>query len=640
MSIRRSRPLTSLLLCCLISISALLRPLPAQARADNPLQQATLATVQIMIGDLTTEEIISSGSGSLIDQRGFVLTNYHVIEASLLLFEGVVGVLIATSARADEFAIFKGRVVATDVNEDLAVVRIESTLAGETIDNITFPTMPLGDSDQLTTGDEVYVTGYPDNALGNRITTKGIFSGFVKDEGLTWIASDADISSGNSGGSLVNAQGELVAIPTIVMSGQLIGELLSYSRPINVALPLLAEAMNGGDETSDFEVLCEDDFTSNKRGWSLGYATDELAERENLMAKGVLRSIFTFKTDAFGWLTIPDCTAQDFVLFVDVQMLQGEDTNSGVVLLLRVGEERTQAQYYRVLYYLDNTYEVDRYRADEWETIKARTYSPLIKLRSGESNRFAVEIFGSQLTVYANGEAITTVEDGALNGAGEIGLGVVGTADNRVDVAFDNLVVASTQTNVIFADEFDDNHHDWHLGRISTATVNCEDQIVNGRLEHQIFVKKDNQSCYSSAPALAAKDFWLTVDATLVAAIKPGSWLGIAFRADEVSAAEYMLRVSDNNYYTFERYSNDEWHTLQTWTASTAIDLTAGVTNTIQLWVRGPYFTLTINDVELTTIEDKTLSAAGPVTLVVGGEAGVESRFAFDNLRVRQEPPQ
>ena len=530
--------------------------------------------------------------------------------------------------------------VATNAAEDLAVVRIEATLQGESIADITFPTVPLGDSDQLTTGDEVYVTGYPDNALGNRITTKGIFSGFVKDEGLTWVASDADISSGNSGGSLINAQGELVAIPTKVVPGQVTGELLSYSRPINVALPLIEEAMNGGDTETAWNVLCEDDFTTNKRGWNLGYVDSDLVEREDLISKGVLRSIVHFKDDAFGWLTVPDCTAQDFALFVDVQMLQGEDKDSGVVLLLRVSGENEQSQYYRVLYYLDNTYEVDRRLADEWETIKTRTRSRLIKLRSGEPNRFAVGLFGSQLIVYANGEELTTVEDEGLSGEGEIGLGVVGAAGDTVDVTFDNLVVAEVPTGIIFADEFVDNRNDWKLGRLSTAFVNCEDEIVNGRLEHQIIVKTGNQSCYSSAPSLAAQDFWLSVEATLLEATKTGSWLSIAFRYDEESEEEYTLRISDDNYYTLERYSDGEWHTLQAWTASAALDLTEGVVNTVQLWVRGPYVTLSINDVELTTIEDETLTAAGKITLAVGGEAGVKSRFAFDNLIVRQEPPQ
>jgi len=232
------------------------------------------------------------------------------------------------------------------------------------------------------------------------------------------------------------------------------------------------------------------------------------------------------------------------------------------------------------------------------------------------------------------------VLDDTLFATGEIGLGLIGNAEQQIEVAFDNFRVEShIPPGVIFYDFFVDNHNAWELGRLNDADVDCEDKIVNGRLEHRITLKTDPNSCLSHTPTLVAQDFWLTVDATWLDSIDKGSWLSILFRYDDKSGHQYDLRIDDQGNYILERYYNEAWQTLQDWTQSAAINLGKGQTNTIQLWVRGPYITLTINDVELITVEDDQLPGAGQIMPGVGGDTGVSTLVAYDNLIVRQTPP-
>ena len=141
------------------------------------------------------------GSGVIVNENGFILTNNHVVKG------------------ADEIKVilydkreFKGKVVGTDPRTDLSVVKIEAK---------NLPTLTLGDSSTLKTGDVVLAIGNPFGL--NQTITMGIVSAVGRSNiGLAdfedFIQTDAAINPGNSGGALVNGRGELVGINTAIFS--------------------------------------------------------------------------------------------------------------------------------------------------------------------------------------------------------------------------------------------------------------------------------------------------------------------------------------------------------------------------------------------------------------------------------------
>ena len=149
---------------------------------------------------------VGFGSGVIISKDGYIVTNNHVI------------------AGADEISVtlndnrqFKGRIIGTDEETDLALIKIEGD---------DFPTIPVGDSDALKVGEWVLAVGNPFNLTST--VTAGIVSAKARSLGMSqqtgkqsiesYIQTDAAINQGNSGGALVNAQGELIGINAALFS--------------------------------------------------------------------------------------------------------------------------------------------------------------------------------------------------------------------------------------------------------------------------------------------------------------------------------------------------------------------------------------------------------------------------------------
>ncbi len=146
---------------------------------------------------------IVSGSGVVIDPRGYILSNYHVVEQA--------ETLLVTYGGERLPAIY----VNGDAKTDLALLKL--------VRRKDYDTMPWGDSDALRLGESVMAIGSPLGALTNSITT-GVISGLgravpMEDNSLTGglIQTDAAINRGNSGGALINMRGELVGIVTLTL---------------------------------------------------------------------------------------------------------------------------------------------------------------------------------------------------------------------------------------------------------------------------------------------------------------------------------------------------------------------------------------------------------------------------------------
>ena len=167
------------------------------------------------------------GSGIIVDPRGFVLTNHHVIE------------------RADEIELtlsdgrtFAGMVIGRDPKTDLAVIKVDT--------DQELPAATLGDSDAVRVGHWAVAIGNP-FGLGHSLTV-GVISGVGRGElGLSsfedYIQTDAAINPGNSGGPLLNIRGEVIGINTAINP---VGRGIGFAIPINMAKEVMQQLVENG----------------------------------------------------------------------------------------------------------------------------------------------------------------------------------------------------------------------------------------------------------------------------------------------------------------------------------------------------------------------------------------------------------
>lgn len=170
------------------------------------------------------------GSGVIVSADGTILTNHHVIEG-------------ATRIRIEmtDKRTFDAKVVGSDPASDLAVLKIEAQ---------NLPYLNLGNSDQVRVGDIVLAIGNP---LGiGQTVTQGIISAKGRRTGLSdgsfedFLQTDAPINRGNSGGALINLNGELIGINSQILSttGGSIG--IGFSIPSNMAKPVMDQILKEG----------------------------------------------------------------------------------------------------------------------------------------------------------------------------------------------------------------------------------------------------------------------------------------------------------------------------------------------------------------------------------------------------------
>lgn len=169
----------------------------------------------------------SLGSGVIIDKKGYILTNFHVIK-------GADEITVRLASKKE----FKGKVVGTDIKTDLAVIRIEPD--GD------LTVAPLGNSDALKVGQFAIAIGNP-FGLDQTVTVGVISATGRADVGIAtyenFIQTDASINPGNSGGPLLSLNGEVIGINTaIVAAAQGIG----FAIPINMVKRISSQLIERG----------------------------------------------------------------------------------------------------------------------------------------------------------------------------------------------------------------------------------------------------------------------------------------------------------------------------------------------------------------------------------------------------------
>ncbi|HJQ79473.1 MAG TPA: trypsin-like peptidase domain-containing protein [Lacipirellulaceae bacterium] len=190
-------------------------------------QKTVASSVESVSGADTTRQVNGMGTGTIIDERGYILTNYHVV----------------SDVRRIEITLDDGRgytadLVAYEAATDLAVIKIPAPKP--------LPVIRFGTSSDLMEGESVIALG---NAFGYEQTvTRGIISALGRDVQVSdtqsyddLIQTDASINPGNSGGPLLNIDGEMIGVNVAVRAG---AQGIGFAIPIDQALQTAAKLLN------------------------------------------------------------------------------------------------------------------------------------------------------------------------------------------------------------------------------------------------------------------------------------------------------------------------------------------------------------------------------------------------------------
>lgn len=210
---------------------------PAEVYAQNV---DCVVAVHSLVYSSTGAQGTSSGSGFIISEDGYVVTNYHVVESS----SGVTVIMHNGDS-------YEAKVVGYDAPNDVAVLKVNAT---------GLPAVILGSSEDLAVGDMVVAIGNP---LGSLTATQTV--GYVSGKNreittdssiINMIQTDAAINSGNSGGPLLNMYGEVVGITSAKYSGTSSSgasiEGISFAIPIDDVMGIIGDLQNYGYVTGAY----------------------------------------------------------------------------------------------------------------------------------------------------------------------------------------------------------------------------------------------------------------------------------------------------------------------------------------------------------------------------------------------------
>lgn len=203
--------------------------------APQAVYNKVLPSVVSVAAYIESENAYGAGSGVIMREDGYILTNYHVIEG---------GSAVSVMLLADN-SVYDARLVGYDEEYDIAVLKIEAS---------GLTAASFGDSDALKVGDTAYAIGNPMGYLYGTMT-EGIISALTRgitvgDYDMTLIQTSAALNSGNSGGALINSAGQVVGIAVAKISGQTDGALvegLAFAIPISDVRPFINRILETGE---------------------------------------------------------------------------------------------------------------------------------------------------------------------------------------------------------------------------------------------------------------------------------------------------------------------------------------------------------------------------------------------------------
>lgn len=229
-----------------------------------------------------------SGSGVLISEDGYIVTNNHVVADG----ENGTGVAEEISVTLSNKKTYKARVIGRDASSDLAVIKI---------DGHGFPYLVYGNSDNAKLGQWVLAIGYPltleTTVTAGIISAKGRAIGINDRQSRTpiesFIQTDAAVNQGNSGGALINTNGELIGINSAILapSGTYAG--YSFAIPINLVKKIVNDLVKFGDVRRPYLGItpAQDKFDSGDGAYIGSLAKDGAAAEAGLKPGDVITKI-------------------------------------------------------------------------------------------------------------------------------------------------------------------------------------------------------------------------------------------------------------------------------------------------------------------------------------------------------------
>lgn len=236
--------------------------------------------------------VAGSGSGVILSEDGYILTNNHVISSadSSSFYQVSDAKSIKVKIYGDDTE-YSAEIIGTDSQTDLAVLKIDKT---------GLTPAELGDSSSVQIGEFVLAIGNPYNL--DYSVTAGIISALNREmtvENTTYnvIQADCAINSGNSGGALVNSKGEVIGITTLKLAGDGI-EGVSFAIPVNETVPIYKKLIEKGKISRPFVGISGidlDEATAIRNGLTKGIYVDSVvsgsgAEDAGIMAGDVIVS--------------------------------------------------------------------------------------------------------------------------------------------------------------------------------------------------------------------------------------------------------------------------------------------------------------------------------------------------------------
>lgn len=214
-----------------------------------------ISTESVVTGSFARQYVQQgAGSGVIISQDGYILTNNHVIDGANYV-----------KVRLRDGTEYDATIVGSDASNDIALLKVSAT-------NLSAAT--FGDSSSLAVGDYVVAIGNPLGELGGTVTD-GIISALARkvtidDTQMTLLQTNAQVNPGNSGGGLFNVNGELVGIVNAKQSATEV-EGIAFAIPINNVLDILSDLKEYGYVTGKVDLGIEfTDITSDETAFYYG----------------------------------------------------------------------------------------------------------------------------------------------------------------------------------------------------------------------------------------------------------------------------------------------------------------------------------------------------------------------------------
>ena len=186
----------------------------------------------LFYGNSENRRTVGTGSGVIVSNDGYIITNYHVIENANEI-----------EITTNDNKTFIAEIIGSDENSDIAVLKISGSNS--------FPYIRFANSDQTKIGEWVLAVGNPFNLTST--VTAGIISAKSRDlndydsKNQSFIQTDAAVNSGNSGGALVNINGDLIGINTAIQSNNAGFIGYSFAVPSNIARKIYEDILEFGD---------------------------------------------------------------------------------------------------------------------------------------------------------------------------------------------------------------------------------------------------------------------------------------------------------------------------------------------------------------------------------------------------------